>query len=62
MCKHFCKHVIALVYPLTDGVDIVILADNMKKNGEQTLKEFKNRILNIHPALFPTYGEKECMV
>lgn len=43
-----CKH----------KVDIVILAGYMKKIGDLTLKEFKNRILNIHPALLPTYGGK----
>lgn len=39
-------------------VDIVILAGYMKKIGDKTLNEFKNRILNIHPALLPNYGGK----
>lgn len=39
-------------------VDLVILAGYMKKLGDSTLKHFKNRILNIHPALLPNYGGK----
>lgn len=39
-------------------VDLVILAGYMKKIGQNTLKTFQNRILNIHPALLPKYGGK----
>jgi len=39
-------------------VDIVILAGYMKKIGTQTLNQFRNRIVNIHPALLPEYGGK----
>ena len=38
------------------GTDIVLLAGYMKKLGSQTLSGFKNRILNIHPALLPDFG------
>jgi len=37
-------------------VDIIILAGYMKKIGSNVLKQFKNKILNIHPALLPKYG------
>ena len=40
------------------GTELVILAGYMKKIGDQTLKAFKNRILNIHPALLPKFGGK----
>ena len=38
------------------NVDLVILAGYMKKVGPKTLKYFKNKILNIHPALLPKHG------
>ena len=38
------------------AVDIVILAGYMKKLGTRTLRQFRGRILNIHPALLPKYG------
>lgn len=39
-------------------VNIVALAGYMKKLGTQTLREYKNHILNIHPALLPKHGGK----
>lgn len=39
-------------------VNIVALAGYMKKLGPQTLQEYKDHILNIHPALLPKYGGK----
>jgi len=38
------------------GTDIVVCSGYMKKIGQQILKAFKNRILNIHPALLPRHG------
>ena len=37
-------------------VDILMLSGYMKKLGPVTLLEFKDRILNIHPALLPQFG------
>ena len=39
-------------------VDTVILAGYMKMLGPETLKAYRGRILNIHPALLPKYGGK----
>ena len=39
-------------------VDLVILAGYMRKLGPKTLAAFRNRVLNIHPALLPRYGGK----
>ncbi len=39
-------------------VDIVVLAGYMKKVGSRVLNHFKNRVLNIHPALLPKFGGK----
>jgi len=38
------------------GVDLVVLAGYMKKIGPVTLRAFRHRILNIHPALLPRHG------
>ena len=37
-------------------VDLVILAGYMQMIGPKVLSAFKNRILNIHPALLPKFG------
>ena len=37
-------------------VDLILLSGYMKKVGSLTLANYKNRILNIHPALLPKYG------
>ncbi len=42
----------------TNNVNLVILAEYMKKIGPQTLAAYEGRILNIHPALLPKYGGK----
>lgn len=38
------------------GVDTVVLAGYMKKLGPLTLRAFRGRTLNIHPALLPRFG------
>ena len=38
------------------GVNLVVLAGYMKKLGPATLEMFRNRIVNIHPALLPAFG------
>ena len=40
----------------TAETDIVVLSGYMKKIGSQTLTEFSNKILNIHPSLLPKHG------
>jgi phosphoribosylglycinamide formyltransferase-1 len=39
-------------------VDVVLLLGYMRKLGPATLRCFRNRILNIHPALLPKHGGK----
>lgn len=39
-------------------VELVCLAGYMKRRGARFLNAFKNRILNIHPALLPKFGGK----
>jgi phosphoribosylglycinamide formyltransferase 1 len=38
------------------GVELVILSGYLRKLGPRTLAAFPNRILNIHPALLPSFG------
>jgi phosphoribosylglycinamide formyltransferase-1 len=40
------------------GIDLVVLAGYLKKLGPVTLKNYKDRIVNIHPALLPAFGGK----
>lgn len=37
-------------------IDLIVLAGYMRKIPVSLIKEYKNRILNIHPALLPKYG------
>lgn len=37
-------------------IDLIILAGYMKKISEEIISNYKNKILNIHPALLPKYG------
>ena len=40
----------------THGVELVALAGYMRKLGPETLSRYRNRILNVHPALLPKFG------
>ena len=40
------------------GAELVCLAGFMLKLGPEMLKAFKDRILNVHPALLPAFGGK----
>ena len=37
-------------------VNVIVLAGYMKKLGPRTLKRYRGRVLNIHPALLPKFG------
>lgn len=39
-------------------IDLIILAGYMKMLNPAVVKKYKNRILNIHPALLPKFGGK----
>ncbi len=39
-------------------VDYIILAGYLKLIGTQIVEQFENRIINIHPALLPSFGGK----
>lgn len=40
------------------GVDLICLAGYLKKIPEKIVREYKSKILNIHPALLPKFGGK----
>jgi len=40
------------------GVNFVILAGYLKKLSPQVVARYRNRMLNIHPALLPSFGGK----
>jgi len=37
------------------GVDLVVLAGYMKMAGKELVEEFRGRMMNIHPALLPSF-------
>lgn len=46
-----------LLQTLTDaGAELVVLAGYMKMMPVRIVRAFKNRMLNIHPALLPSFG------
>lgn len=50
------KFVAAFLKLLTEhGVDLVVLAGYMKLVPSEVVKLYKNRIINIHPALIPAF-------
>lgn len=38
------------------GVDLVVLGGYMKELGPETIARFRDRIVNVHPALLPKFG------
>lgn len=43
---------------LTLNPDLIVLAGFLLKFPESILREFSNKVINIHPALLPKYGGK----
>ncbi|MEO8514589.1 MAG: phosphoribosylglycinamide formyltransferase [Ignavibacteria bacterium] len=39
-------------------IDLILLAGYMKMLSPKVIKKFRNRIINIHPALLPKFGGK----
>ncbi len=38
------------------GVDLVVLGGYMKELGPETIARYRDRIVNVHPALLPKFG------
>ncbi len=43
-----------------ENTDLVVLAGYLSILPQKVIKAYENRIINIHPALLPKYGGKEC--
>jgi len=41
-----------------NSVDLVVLAGFLSVVGQKVLKSFKNKIINVHPALIPSFSGK----
>ncbi len=39
-------------------IDLIVLAGFLKKIPDKVIDKFENRIINIHPALLPSFGGK----
>jgi phosphoribosylglycinamide formyltransferase-1 len=44
----------------SENPDLVVMSGYMQKIPENVLEYFENRIINIHPALLPSFGGKGC--
>lgn len=40
------------------NIDLIVLAGYLKKIPDEIVSEYKNKIINIHPALLPSFGGK----
>ncbi|OGL41560.1 MAG: phosphoribosylglycinamide formyltransferase [Candidatus Schekmanbacteria bacterium RBG_13_48_7] len=54
--SEFENHLLKLLSDL--DVELICLAGYMKKLGLKTIETYRNRIINIHPALLPLFGGK----
>ncbi|MBO4235162.1 MAG: phosphoribosylglycinamide formyltransferase [Firmicutes bacterium] len=43
-----------------DEIDLIVLAGFLKILSPEFIREFPNRIINVHPALLPSFGGKGC--
>ncbi len=59
--KYRCNYPLAKEYEIVlkkCNVDLILLAGFMKKIPKNIVVSYKNKIINIHPALLPKYGGK----
>lgn len=51
----------ALIAALNErNIDLVVLAGFLTITSEEFVRAFPNRIINVHPALLPSFGGKGC--
>ncbi|MDR2732809.1 MAG: phosphoribosylglycinamide formyltransferase [Fibromonadaceae bacterium] len=44
----------------SENPNLIVMSGYMRKIPEDILEQFENRIINIHPALLPSFGGKGC--
>jgi len=44
----------------SENPNLIVLSGYMRKIPENILERFENKIINIHPALLPSFGGKGC--
>ena len=54
--KEFTKSILYVLKKYK--IDLIVLAGYMKMLNPEVIKKFRNRIINIHPALLPKFGGK----
>ncbi|MFQ5641129.1 MAG: phosphoribosylglycinamide formyltransferase [bacterium] len=54
--KSFNRELLEILH--TAGVEVIALAGYLKKIDTDILHAYKNRIVNVHPALLPSFGGK----
>jgi phosphoribosylglycinamide formyltransferase-1 len=54
--REFIEHLLAILHKY--NVNFIVLAGYMKQVPRRVISEFRNRIINIHPALLPKFGGK----
>ena len=42
----------------SNGIDLICLAGYMRVLGQNVVDAYRNRIMNVHPALIPSFGGK----
>lgn len=52
----FCDAMLATL--ASHGVNFIALAGYMKKVPDAVIRQYRNRIINVHPALLPKFGGK----
>lgn len=51
--QQYDKELLALLK--NEKIDLIIMAGYLLLMGPETIKEFSNRIINVHPALLPSF-------
>lgn len=44
----------------SSNIDLIVLAGFLKILSPEFINEYQNRIINVHPALLPSFGGKGC--
>ncbi|MCW8850446.1 MAG: phosphoribosylglycinamide formyltransferase [Melioribacteraceae bacterium] len=56
--KDFISYSDLLVQLSELNIDLIVLAGFLKKIPNELIRNYKNKIINIHPALLPSFGGK----